>query len=254
MGILDHPPEPLDISPFQRMDNSQIIGFLANVENFTPLTIPKTLTAMDREYKNVYLESNNLIETETISFPSRSKISAIEVFRKDTRPLSITDFEITDRVAVKPLGIEGSDYYLSNCIYEEKIPTNKKYYYILRTLDENNVAGHITNIIETELVDDGGYKYALFKELFASDFIESIPTQVNKELKKIFQVVPNITQLEFDDSEVDYTNTALEEVSNLIIGTKEDSIFDKTFKIRLTSKKTGKKIDLNITYKIKDMF
>ena len=66
--------------------------------------------------------------------------------------------------------------------------------------------------------------------------------------------MPNITQLEFDDSEVDYTNTALEEVSNLIIGTKEDSIFDKTFKIRLTSKKTGKKIDLNITYKIKDMF
>lgn len=252
--VLDHPPEQLDISSFQRMDNSRIIGFLTNVENFTPLTIPKTLTTADRIYKNAYLQSNNLIETEKISFPSRSKISAIEVFRKDTKPRSITDFDINDLVAIKPLAIEGSDYYLSNCIYEEKIPTNKKYYYILRTLDENNVSGHITNVIEAELVDDGGYKYSLFKELFEDDFEESIPSQVSKELKKIFQVVPNIAQLELDDTDVDYTNTASEEASNLIIGTKEDSIFDKTFKIRLTSKKTGKKIDLNVTYKMKDMY
>jgi hypothetical protein len=252
--VLDHPPEQLDISPFQRMDNSQIIGFLANVENFTPLTIPKVLTDIDRNYKNAYLSSNNLIETETISFPSRSKTAAIEIFRKDTMPASFTDFDINDLVMVKPLTIEGSDYYLSNCIYEEKIPTNKKYYYILRTLDENNISGYMTNIIQAELVNDGGYKYVLFKELFEDDFKESIPSQVNESLKKIFQVVPNITQLEFDDTAVDYNNTAAEEVSNLIIGTKEDSIFDKTFKIRLTSKKTGKKIDLNVTYKIKDMY
>jgi len=35
---------------------------------------------------------------------------------------------------------------------------------------------------------------------------------------------------------------------NVDIGTAADLIWDKTFKIRLTSKKTGKKIDLNVTY------
>tara|TARA_B100001123_G_scaffold447651_1_gene605860 strand:- start:707 stop:3430 length:2724 start_codon:yes stop_codon:yes gene_type:complete len=252
--VLDHPPNSLDISPFQRMDNSQIIGFLSNVENFVPTTLPLALTVLDREYQEFYLESNNLIVTDTVSFPSRSKVSAIEVYRKDTKPKSILDFDNSDLVTAKPLYIPGSDYCLSNCIYEEKIPINKKYYYILRTRNENGVTGHAEAVIETEIVDDGGYKYALFTELFEDDFEENIPKQVTKGLKKIFQVVPNIAQYELDDSNVDYSNTASEEVANLIIGTKEDSIFNKTFKIRLTSKKTGKKIDLNVTYKIKDMY
>ena len=66
-------------------------------------------------------------------------------------------------------------------------------------------------------------------------------------------MIPNINQLEFDDSEVNYDNDAFEEISNIKVGTKDDSIFDKTFKIRLTSKKTGKIIDLNVTYKLIDV-
>ena len=38
------------------------------------------------------------------------------------------------------------------------------------------------------------------------------------------------------------------EYTKVNVGVAEDLIWGKTFKIRLTSKKTGKKIDLNITY------
>jgi len=34
---------------------------------------------------------------------------------------------------------------------------------------------------------------------------------------------------------------------------EEDRIWDKTFKIRLTSKKTGKKIDFNLTFNKEDL-
>ena len=49
----------------------------------------------------------------------------------------------------------------------------------------------------------------------------------------------------FDTSNVDFSKTAISQVDNLIIGPEEGNIFDKKFKIRLTSKKTGKKIEIS---------
>ena len=65
--------------------------------------------------------------------------------------------------------------------------------------------------------------------------------------------MPNINQIKFDTSAVDYSQIASEQLSNITVGIKEETIFDKTFKIRLTSRKTGKRIDLNVTYKLTDM-
>jgi len=70
------------------------------------------------------------------------------------------------------------------------------------------------------------------------------------EMKKIFQLSPNLSQVSFDTTDVDFSNNAKDEIGNLKIGSADDLIWDKTYKLRLTSKKTGKKIDLNITYKI----
>ena len=41
-----------------------------------------------------------------------------------------------------------------------------------------------------------------------------------------------------------------EQINNLKVGQADELIWDKTFKLRLTSKKTSRKIDLNITYKL----
>ena len=254
ISVLDHPAPQLDILPFQRMDNSGILGFLINLKSFTPDLVPKSLTEIENITNQAYLISNDLIESEQIKFKSRSKTSLISIVRKLTKPESIIDFDLeSDFVATKSLNIENSKYKLSNCIYEEKVLTNRKYYYVIRAISENNRPGQITSVIEAEIVDDGGYKYSLFNDLFEEDFKTEIPSQISKQVKKIFEVIPNINQLEFDDSEVNYDNDAFEEISNIKVGTKDDSIFDKTFKIRLTSKKTGKIIDLNVTYKLIDV-
>ena len=48
-----------------------------------------------------------------------------------------------------------------------------------------------------------------------------------------------------------WSNKASDEIDNVEVGMSGlEKIWDKKFKIRLTSKKTGKKIDLNITYKL----
>jgi hypothetical protein len=109
--------------------------------------------------------------------------------------------------------------------------------------------GMPTNIIEVELINDGGYKYALFNTLDQSDLIEDEFDRTTKELKKVFEIKPSLAQIMLNTENADYSATAHSQLDNVTVGETESSIFDKTFKIRLTSKKTGKKIDLNITYK-----
>jgi hypothetical protein len=134
--------------------------------------------------------------------------------------------------------------------FDEKIRTNKKYYYLFRTLNDQRMIGHVSEIYETELVNDGGYLYSLFNVLCEEDLKEDVYVQPSKEVKKIIHLQPNMNQIVLDPAGVDFEQEASTQIENLVVGTAEDLIWNKEFKIRLTSKKTGKKIDLNITYKL----
>ena len=60
-----------------------------------------------------------------------------------------------------------------------------------------------------------------------------------------------MSQLSLDTTDADFEQDAITQIDNIAVGSAEDLIWDKTFKVRLTSKKTGKKIDLNITYNLR---
>ncbi len=68
--------------------------------------------------------------------------------------------------------------------------------------------------------------------------------------KKLFNVAPNIQHLLLQSNDADFSDSAFSQVENFSLGAEdnEDKIWGKTFKLRLTSKKTGKKIDLNIKF------
>ena len=64
-------------------------------------------------------------------------------------------------------------------------------------------------------------------------------------------IKPNINQIALDATDANILNDSHEEFENISVGQSslEETIWGKTFKLRLTSKKTGKKMDINITYK-----
>ena len=64
------------------------------------------------------------------------------------------------------------------------------------------------------------------------------------------QLEPNMSQIALNDDNVDYTKTAASQVDNLLVGTAGEDLWNKRFKVRLTSKKTGKKLDINVRFNI----
>ena len=124
---------------------------------------------------------------------------------------------------------------------------------MFRFVNANDVAGHLSPIQVVELKDDGSYKYAEFDVILQSELEnETFEKDNTRSFKKVLSIKPNSTHLAFDEEEIDFEQPASTQAGNLNVGIADELIWDKTFKFRLTSKKTGKKIDLNVTYKLKD--
>ena len=111
-----------------------------------------------------------------------------------------------------------------------------------------NISGQNSQIIKAELVNDGGYKYALFDVMNDRDMIVENYKNISEPFKRLIEIIPNAKHLVLNDNGVDYSQSAASQYDNLKVGDAEELIWNNTFKLRLTSKKTGKKIDLNITY------
>jgi hypothetical protein len=93
--------------------------------------------------------------------------------------------------------------------------------------------------------------------LFPQDLKEEVFSNPSIPFKKLVQIVPHINQLQFNVDNVDFNDTAANQLANVSLGSTalEQSIFSDEyprFKIRLTSKKTGKKIDLNLRFNLSD--
>ena len=251
LQVLDNPGSNLDVIPYQILDDSQTIGFVLNYEFFVKNSFPYSMTAEEAQLKTNYQNANDFTPGEEITKDSVSKARYVEVYRMDTKPTAVSDFSdhVYERIDLRLPNTKDVDN-IANFV--DKIRTNHAYYYLFRVLNEHNIPSHISEIYETTLVNDGGYKYATFNTLFEEDLKEDAFTEPSKFFKKLIHLKPNTSHLAFDSSDVDFAETASSQISDLIVGNADDTLWGKTFKIRMTSKKTGKKIDLNITYNLEN--
>ena len=117
---------------------------------------------------------------------------------------------------------------------------NEKYYYAFRSLTYHGTPSNLTVPYEIELQRDSDeYKISVSQYRYPNENNYNM----NKVAKRILKITPNIERLLFSQEEDRY-NWKLDDGSLVGLGTT------KTFKIRVTSKHTGKKIDLNINFKL----
>ena len=262
--VLDNPPNQINVVPFHFIDDSNRIGFKVGQDSFITKPYPTLISSADLNLKNEYLKSKELIPINNISKISESPARFIEMYRIKNKPNSFGDFDsasVSDGglVARIDLRIPNDVYNYSDFIISDAVSVNTKYYYVLRLVNENGMYGPLSQIIECELVNDGGYVYALFDTIDSSDFNPDITTKTTTSFKKIMQLEPNLNQMIFDIQDVDFKDKAINQINNLKVGRSDNKLWsddsaegNKRFKIRLTSKKTSKKIDLNVRFNLRN--
>ena len=262
--VMDRPPvsPQVNIVPFKNINNRVLIM----LNSSTGEVAEKPFPIEDSDLEDIRLQflaqgllPNNTVATNEqiiqmaldsdLTFRSDDPSYRYEIYRTREAPMSYQDFKGKRRAdIIEHLGTVGGNRYATYATYLEDLVPNTKYYYCFRVID---VHGHVSNPTvpyEVEMVDNSGQVYLLYKEYY-------FPAEQNQNFSKngrqYLYIAPTWTQSRFDDANTSIETVGIDEVPPPnVLGTSEtDSVWNKVFKVRLTSKKTGKKIDLNLTFK-----
>ena len=253
MRITDHPPNDLVVSPYHLKDQSNRLAFYMKYDTFSPDTVgyPNALNDGDRANETSYKAGKDFVSISKTKEETVSSPRFVEVYRTSDKPTSYQSFSGNLRKTIDLRGATGD--ITSDHFFIERVKENKKYYYAFRVRNENGVTGQLSPIFESELINDGGYTYGLFNQLSESELVEPRTSAPLLSVKKLINVIPNIQHLQLNTNDADFSNSSVSQLGSikLVADDVEETIWDQKFKIRLTSKKTGRKIDLNLKFEKK---
>jgi hypothetical protein len=191
-----------------------------------------------------------------------------EIYRMTEKPLSYVDFD--GHLLASVPGVTPSGERAVNIGYDDTIKPNRKYYYTFRTIDYHDAISIPSPIYQVEIVDDNGRMYPIVGVFYPNNHVDR-SVNVMKPLRKYLQISPAMAQIAANMTEFQtaYDNgkiSVTEAPPPGLLGTRDadGSVWQqepttdqaaanetppqKIFKIRLTSRQTGKKIDLNVKF------
>jgi hypothetical protein len=186
-------------------------------------------------------------------FSSRAYGGLFDIYRLEEMPTSMADFEGNLLQSVEAL-TDDQGTYLNSIMYSDYIRHNTDYYYMIRALTHRGNPGLSSPIYKIRLIEDADEVILNMTTVSVSP--KELITFENS-MRKYLQIVPNKSHVLIDSRNLDYDLDPSSQTSlnKLRLGSaiNTDSLWDygkgQYFKIRLESKKTGKKIDLNIKFK-----
>ena len=209
------------------------------------VNIDKVRRKQDRDYtydETEYKQENKSDAhiKQRIIYKADDYASHYEIYRRLAKPNSVNDFDETDLLGMVDTSISSS--------HIDSIMPNTKYYYMFRTVDRH---GHVSNpsyTYEIEIVDDDGAIYTLINVV---DYeMVSKTGHSHKSFKRYLQLDPAFLQKLINASDPNLADATTAYGLDPKIGVLSDSIYDnKKFKVRVTSRATGKKIDINLEFK-----
>ena len=258
--VLDKPPVFPDalITPYKGKNNKLLITLNQNVGEYFMKPIFVTGEDYERYQKQLVAQkvtADDINAKPAIQYKTDDPLGAggyFEVYRLNKKPSTYYDFSNNLLTTIDGYHeLEVGHMETDSAAFRDDIKPNRKYYYMFRVVD---VHGHVSNpssIFEVEMVDDGGTVYLVqnIVELEEPDIKE-----VGKSLKKYLQIKPTFQQSLLNvppsnkpvPSAFDYGVGG--DSGDIKLGVAQEGVWGKKFKIRVTSKSSGKQIDLNVTF------
>ena len=250
--IIDNPPvtPDIDIIPYRAISDKLLFNFMGNVGEYD--LQPVFFNEEERIHYEKIRRAQKLLPGEPIRFKSDDPAAVFEVFRITKKPKSYMDFKNAKRASVQTdISLETAQK-AATASYLERLQPNTKYYYIFRSIDVHGHISYPSAVYEVELVNDAG---AVFPRIAVVDFEPEVRSAPSKSMKKYIHIIPSVAQALVNPEKSGLVNEYGEPIDSALLsngqiqlGFQESPIWNKRFKVRITSRQTGRKIDLNLRF------
>tara|TARA_R110002020_G_scaffold475812_1_gene712541 strand:+ start:5270 stop:7543 length:2274 start_codon:yes stop_codon:yes gene_type:complete len=250
--VLDRPPvfPDIDIVPYRGVKDKVLLNMNSNVGLYE--LDPISITAED-EVLIAAIRENQKRPSGPLEYKTDDKSTLFQIFRLERPPATYGDFDGNMIGTVDTAFKSDKNYFLPSGAFIDSIVPNVTYYYTLRVVDNH---GHVSNpspIYQFRMVDDSGAVYPLIKviDLRPPGFFTKRRT---KSMRKYIQLIPSLPQTLLNEGELFNGGERISpQINNsfnsLPIGIMDEGVWNQQYKVRLVSKKTGRKIDINLEFK-----
>ena len=242
--IHDNPPIAPEITPifFKGINNKVNFFFNSAVGRYK--AEPVLFNTGEASIIDKYKIAQDIPDAEKeIMFETDDSVNRFTLYKMNSKPTSYQDFED------KGESIEINTEKASSASYLDTISPNKKYYYCLRSRDYHDNISYPSVVYELEVIDDTGSIYPISR---ICEFDEPMTKQGKRGVKRFIHIKPSFRNLLSNEEEMGIEESEGPELGQqVVLGEGADITWGKRFKLRVTSKSTGKKIDFNFTFNTK---
>ncbi len=242
--ILDNPPIYPNVNVVTYRGVADRLSFFMNSGQGQIEVDPVTFSESEIQFYQDYRKSKKLNDFQPILYKSdeiENLGTTFEIRRLSVPPTGYESF-VDARVNTVSQSLTDGRI-LPAATFDDQLESNTKYYYIFRVADRRGIFSYPSNIMEIEIVENSGIIYPLIRPY---EF-QKEKTDTTKNLKRLLNVVPRITQVFPPENTSSFDGIPSGDTG--VLGRESESLFGKSFKLRLTSKKTGKVVDLNLEFK-----
>jgi hypothetical protein len=248
--LLDAAPLPpnVELVPYKGVFNEFLINLSGNSGDIEEM--PVIITDADADFYKKYREARGLDEDTPIRFANDDASGRFEIYRTDVAPKSYEDFRTNLYAIVGAIDVASASM-------KSKVETNRKYYYTFRALDQHDNRSNPSPVYQVEIVENNGMMFFL-SSVYQFPTIEDKTTHA-RTFQRFLKINPNMIQSLVNmeetvgtqkDGSIAYGASAYAPLNNeVILGKAEQDVWEKNFKLRVTSKHTGRKFDINLTCK-----
>jgi len=259
--MTDKPPvaPEVNVVPYRDVKDKILFLFQGNTGNYK--LKPFFLQSTDETIMNKIRLSQDLTSEELVEFSNDDPPKIFEVYRTETRPEKYEDFIGKKIAEAKTDQFDIPCKIASSAAFRDSLEPNKTYYYTFRTIDNHGNFSNPSPIYQIKIVYDAGSPF-LDMEIIDLSKEKNPPQMAAKKFRKYIQIKPAKQQTIFNGiaSNVQdeqgnklvsnlITDTDLdEEGGNVHLGTAGENLWGKNLKIRIVSRKSGKRIDVNLKF------
>ena len=121
---------------------------------------------------------------------------------------------------------------------------------MFRTIDKHGHPSNPSHVYELEMVSEEGFSYLLVDTVEFGDLKDQ--GAYNRTFSRYLQIDPAFLQSLINEGKTDFGDKTTAYGIDPVLGTLSESVYDdKKFKIRVTSRATGRKLDFNVEFKKK---